>query len=78
MQIEEIRDNLEAIYLDYFDGLYTDQQLKMMLLNLYKKCDIDITEWSELILDAQWKHATDQDYKDKIKQLKEDNKEEDE
>lgn len=34
MNIEEVKRNLEAIYLDYYDGIYTDQQLKTMLLNL--------------------------------------------
>ena len=42
MDIEEIKRNLEAIYLDYYDGVYTDRQLKTMLLNLYKKCNVSI------------------------------------
>jgi hypothetical protein len=33
------------------------------------------TKWSELILDAQWKHATEEDYENKRRQLREENKE---
>lgn len=65
MEIEEIRTNLESLYLDYYDGLYSDKQLKIMLLNLYKKCNVSSSQWSELILDAQWKYATEQDYQEK-------------
>ena len=48
---------------------YMHLQLKTMLLNLYKKCNVSSSQWSELILDAQWRHATEQDYENKIKQL---------
>jgi hypothetical protein len=34
MNKEQIRVNLAAIYLDYYDGIYTEQQLKYMLLKL--------------------------------------------
>lgn len=77
MSFDEIKRNLEAIYLDYYDGLYTDRQLKTMLLNLYKQCNITDSQWSELILDAQWKYATDKDYENKIKQLEQESREED-
>lgn len=75
MELEEIKQNLELLYLDYFDGLYSEHQLKIMLIKLYKQSNITDTKWSELILDAQWKYATDEDYKIKIKQLAEQNKE---
>lgn len=78
MNIEEIKKNLENLYLDYYDGLYSEKQLKIVLLNLYKQLDITDLHWAELILDAQWKHATDQDYEDKINQLKEETREEEE
>ena len=78
MDIEEIKRNLEAIYLDYYDGVYTDRQLKTMLLNLYKKCNVSSSQWSELILDAQWRYATEQDYENKIKQLEQENREDNE
>lgn len=77
MNKEQIRVNLEALYLDYYDGLYTEQQLKYMLLKLYKVANIDSNEWSEMILDAQWKYATEEDYELKRKQL-EQNDDEDE
>lgn len=76
MNINQIKKNLEAIYLDYYDGLYTDNQLKTMLLNLYKQSNVTSPQWSELILDAQWKYATDKDYENKIKQLEQESREE--
>lgn len=77
MEIDQIKKNLEAIYLDYYDGLYSDHQLKTMLLNLYKQSNVTSSQWSELILDAQWKYATDQDYENKIIQLEQESREED-
>jgi hypothetical protein len=49
-----------------------------MLLQLYKQCDLTNSQWSELILEAQWKHATEEDYEDKRRQLEDKNKEDDE
>ncbi|MEB2492938.1 hypothetical protein SOP93_17395 [Peribacillus frigoritolerans] len=69
MDIVNVIKNLESIYLNYYDGLYTNLQLKQMLLNLYKKCDLPTAHWSNLILEAQWKYATEQDYAEKRKQL---------
>ncbi|MEY8752899.1 hypothetical protein [Alkalicoccobacillus gibsonii] len=41
-------------------------------------CEVTDEQWTNLILDAQWKHATDEDYDIKRQQLPEDNKEDDE
>lgn len=71
MKIEEIKMNLESIFIDYYDGIYNEQQLKLMLKKLYIKANVDISEWSEMILDAQWKHATDEDYENKRRELEE-------
>lgn len=71
MNKKEIMKHLETIYIDYFDGLYNESQLKFMLLNLYKKVDINISEWSEMLLEVQWKHATEEDYEKKRQQLAE-------
>lgn len=68
---KQIESALEAIYLDYYDGLYTEQKLKYVLKALYIKANIDINEWSEMILDAQWKYATEDDYEKKRKELEE-------
>lgn len=65
----EVQTHLEALYIDYYDGLYTDQQLKQMLTKLYKSVDLTSQEWSEMILDAQWKYASDRDYELKRLQL---------
>ncbi|WP_226582572.1 hypothetical protein [Halobacillus litoralis] len=59
MELEEVKQNLESLYIDYFDGLYSEHQLKMMLLKLYKQSKMTGTE----------------DYNVKIKQLAEPNKE---
>jgi hypothetical protein len=75
MKREEIKINLEAIYLDYYDGLYNEIQLKHMLKKLYIKANVDISEWSEMILDAQWRHATEEDYENKRRELEEEEKE---
>ncbi|MEK4343176.1 hypothetical protein [Brevibacillus sp. FSL L8-0710] len=69
MNKEELIKNLESLYVDYYDGLYNDEQLKLMLKKLYLKVNIDASEWSELILDAQWKYATEEDYKQKRQQI---------
>jgi hypothetical protein len=71
----EIKKRLEHIYLDYYDGLYNEQQLKMLLMRLYKQLNMSDSKWSELILDAQWKHASEEDYEIKRRQLDEENKE---
>ncbi|MEH7131409.1 hypothetical protein V7103_24875 [Neobacillus drentensis] len=78
MDLTKIRKSLEAIYLDYYDNLYTEYQLKFMLLQLFKQYDLTDSQWSELILEAQWKHATEEDYENKRRQLVEENKEDDE
>ncbi|WP_017754068.1 hypothetical protein [Calidifontibacillus oryziterrae] len=69
MDRETIMKKLEAIYTDYFDGLYCTNQLKFMLNMLHKKTDIGIQEWAEMLLDAQWKNATEEDYESKRKEL---------
>jgi hypothetical protein len=66
---KEIVKNLEAIYSDYYDGLYTESQLKHLLLKLYKNTNVSSTRWSEMTLDAQWKYATEEDYEVKRKQI---------
>ncbi|MGF9715056.1 hypothetical protein [Paenibacillus naphthalenovorans] len=73
MKKSEVQTHLEALYIDYYDGLYTDQQLKQMLTKLYKAVDLTSQEWSEMILDAQWKYASDRDYELKRLQLIRDN-----
>jgi hypothetical protein len=78
LDLTKIRKDLEAIYLDYYDNLYTEHQLKFMLLQLYKQCNLTESQWSELILEAQWIHATEEDYENKRRQLVEENKEDDE
>jgi hypothetical protein len=42
-----------------------------MLTKLYKKANIGISEWSEMILEAQWKNASEAEYEQKRKQLTE-------
>jgi hypothetical protein len=74
MDFNTIKKNLEAIYLDYYDNLYTEHQLKFMLIQLYKQSNLTDSQWSELILEAQWKHATEEDYENKSRQLNEKNK----
>lgn len=69
MDKKQIALHLESIYLDYYDGLYTEYQLKMILKKLYKEVNIDINTWSEMILDAQWKYASEKDYDEKRMQL---------
>ncbi|MEH7108844.1 hypothetical protein [Bacillus sp. JJ1764] len=71
MNREDIMKNLESIYTDYFDGLFNINQLKFMLNKLHKQTDIEINEWAEMLLDAQWKNATEDDYEKKRQQLKE-------
>lgn len=75
MTTEEVRKNLEAIYIDYFDGLYNEFQLKQMLLKLYKKTNFSSDVWSDMILTAQWKNATEEDFERKRQEIK-DNAEE--
>lgn len=62
LELTEIQKRLEKIYLDYFDGLYTDHQLKFMLSQLFKQCEVPEGQWSNIILDAQWKYGTEEDY----------------
>lgn len=52
MNILEVKNNLESIYSDYYDGLYLEHELKHMLNKLYMKANIPIDIWSELILDS--------------------------
>ncbi|OIJ11335.1 hypothetical protein BKP37_15780 [Anaerobacillus alkalilacustris] len=77
MDIKRVQENLEWIYLDYFDGLYSEKQLKLMLLKLYKKTNLTDKVWSELILAAQWRHASEEDYELKKLQLRAEYKEDD-
>lgn len=69
MKKQDVIKSLESIYLDYYDGLYTEAQLKFMLNELHKQTAFSISEWSEMILDAQWKYATEEDYEIKRQQL---------
>lgn len=69
MRIEDVQKSLETIYLDYYDGLYHDRHLKLLLKNLYFQVDIPIEEWSDLLLEAQWKYATEDDFETKRKQI---------
>lgn len=69
MNKEELMRSLESLYVDYYDGLYNDEQLKLMLKKLYSQVNINETEWSDLVLDAQWKHATEEDYMQKRHQI---------
>lgn len=73
MHIEDVKRDLETIYIDYYDGLYNEFQLKQILLELYKKTNLSNAHWSEMILDAQWKYASEFDYEEKIKQLTDEN-----
>jgi hypothetical protein len=66
---EQIESVLEAIYLNFYDGLYTEEQLKYTLKKLYLKANVTVNEWSELILDTQWKYATEEDYEKKRREL---------
>ncbi|MFB6367181.1 hypothetical protein ACFCP7_24660 [Paenibacillus elgii] len=76
MTNKEIVSNLEAIYLDYYDGLYDEHQLKVMVKKLMlQNAHIPIEEWSELILDAQWKNASERDYAAKRFQIAFENQE---
>lgn len=69
MDINDVKINLEALYIDYYDGLYSEQQLKLMLMKIFHNSDISVDKWSELVLDAQWKHATEADFEAKRAQL---------
>jgi hypothetical protein len=54
---------LISIYTDYFDGLYTEQQLKFMLNKLHKAySEIPSNEFAQLCFDEQWENATEKDY----------------
>ena len=70
MNIDEISRNLDSLFVDYYDGLYDDRQLKHMLKKiLIQNPDISSMKWSELVLDAQWKYADEKDYAQKRFQL---------
>lgn len=69
MRTEDVQKSLETIYLDYYDSLYYDRHLKLLLKNLYLQVDIPIEEWSDLLLEAQWKYATEDDFETKRKQI---------
>ncbi|MGG1639100.1 hypothetical protein [Paenibacillus sp. NRS-1760] len=73
MKKEELIQHLEAIYIDYYDGLMNSTQLKITLLRLQRIFNsTNASEWSEMILDAQWKHAIEEDYEKKRRQIAED------
>jgi hypothetical protein len=56
---------LVNIYTDYFDGLYTEQQLKFMLKKLHvEDPKFSSNEFAQFCLDAQWENATDKDYEE--------------
>jgi hypothetical protein len=69
MDRSEMQVNLEALYVDYYDGLHSEYQLKLLLKKLYLESNIPISEWSEMVLDAQWKDGTDLDYQTKKLQI---------
>lgn len=55
--------SLVNIYTDYFDGLYNDGQLKFMLRKIHNDHpEININEYAQLCLDAQWENASERDY----------------
>jgi len=69
MELKEIKDKLESIYSEYYNGICSEEQLKSVLKSLYIKSSFSAGEWSELVLDAQWKNASDKDYFEKKIQI---------
>lgn len=62
---EKLYSILCSIYTDYFDGLYTEQQLKFMLRKLHIEYpQFSSNEFAQLCLDAQWENATEKDYEE--------------
>jgi hypothetical protein len=65
MTKEKIYPVLVNIYTDYFDGLYSEQQLKFMLKKLHNEYpQLSSNEFAQLCLDAQWENATEKDYEE--------------
>lgn len=65
MNKTEIYPMLVNIYTDYFDGLYTKDQLKFMLRKLHIEYpQISSNEFAKLCLDAQWENASEKDYEE--------------
>lgn len=65
MTKEKLYQILVSIYTDYFDGLYSEQQLKFMLRKSHKKYpQFCINEFAQLCLEAQWENATEKDYEE--------------
>ncbi|WP_257786618.1 hypothetical protein [Paenibacillus crassostreae] len=44
MERQEIKDTLESLYNDYYDGLYSEEQLKAELKTLYLGSTISADE----------------------------------
>lgn len=53
MSRENIIRELEAIYADYFDGLYSKLELTYMLNKLHKQVEVELNDWTEMLLDSQ-------------------------
>lgn len=65
MTKEKLYHVLVNIYTDYFDGLYSEHQLKFMLRKLHKEYpQLSSNEFAQLCLDAQWENATEKDYEE--------------
>ncbi|WP_286230577.1 hypothetical protein [Neobacillus mesonae] len=65
MTREKIYPILVNIYTDFFDGLYTKEQLKFMLRKIHLAYpEINSNDFAELCLDAQWENATEKDYEE--------------
>lgn len=62
MTKETVFKSLVNIYSDFYDGLYTKQQLKFMINQVHKQTEMDIADFAELCLEAQWHEATEDDY----------------
>lgn len=77
MNKEKLYTILVNIYIDYFDGLCTKEQLKFMLRKLHKTYpQISSNEFTQLCLDAQWENATEEDY-EKTRKINEESSDED-
>ncbi|WP_075983114.1 hypothetical protein [Bacillus massilinigeriensis] len=63
MNTGEVYKSLVFVYTDFYDGLYTKDQLKFMLRRLHKNNPhISSDEFAQLCLEAQWENASEEDY----------------
>lgn len=63
MNTGEVYKSLVFIYTDYFDGLYSKEQLKFMLRKLHTdNPQISSNEFAQFCLEAQWENASEKDY----------------